>query len=516
MSEPNTGGLEDAARSRAHEGAPGIRRPRGRWIVLAIAAAVVLLRSVVFVFWSESYFDSDQAVMGLMAKHLSEGRAFPVFIYGQNYMLAVEAWLAAPLFLMFGASVTALKLPLLALNLTVALLLVRVLEREVGLRPWLAAAPAVFFVLPPPGTAAHLLEAGGGNLEPFVYILLLWMARHRAALCGLVFGVGFVNREFTLYGLIALLAIEAADGTLFTREGIRRRLAMFRVAAEVWLVVQWLRLYSSAAGPGTTPANIVSTTNNLVELTHRICLDVHTLGAGVVRLFTIHFPELFGTAVYPLGAFAIQSSISQGMPGSSWLLALAMLLAIVRIVMRLAAERRVPPPCEFCVYLTLVGALAVAGYVAGRCGQVDFITMRYELLGVFGAVGLGAWYLHAERSRVLTAVWIVLIAGWTIVSAAPHARLLAEYVRHPPVGAKRLIIRSLEAEQIRYATADYWKAYYITFLTNERIIVDSSDFNRIVLYHRLLEQHRSESVRISRTPCDGGRRMMVDVYFCPP
>ena len=93
---------------------------------------------------------------------------------------------------------------------------------------------------------------------------------------------------------------------------------------------------------------------------------------------------------------------------------------------------------------------------------------------------------------------------------------MAEYLRHPPVGAKRLIIRSLEAQGIRYASADYWKAYYITFLTNKRIIVDSTDFNRIVLYHRLLEEHRSESVRISRTPCEGGRRMMVDVYFCPP
>ena len=33
-----------------------------------------------------------------MAKHISEGRAFPVFIYGDRYMLAVQAWLAAPLF----------------------------------------------------------------------------------------------------------------------------------------------------------------------------------------------------------------------------------------------------------------------------------------------------------------------------------------------------------------------------------------------------------------------------------
>src|SRR6185295_17145002 len=89
--------------------APGLRRRRSadsrrlpvpviartRPLVLAIAGLVVL-RSLVFVCWPASHFDSDQAVTGLMAKHLSELRAFPVFWYGQTYMLGVEAWLAAP------------------------------------------------------------------------------------------------------------------------------------------------------------------------------------------------------------------------------------------------------------------------------------------------------------------------------------------------------------------------------------------------------------------------------------
>ena len=73
---------------------PMTRRTLGVALVLA---ALVVMRSAVFVFWSGSHFDSDQAVTGLMAKHLSELRAFPVFLYGQTYMLEVEAWLAAPL-----------------------------------------------------------------------------------------------------------------------------------------------------------------------------------------------------------------------------------------------------------------------------------------------------------------------------------------------------------------------------------------------------------------------------------
>ena len=90
---------------------------------LAGLTTIVLLRSMVFVFWPGSHFDADQAVTGLMAKHLSELRAFPVFWYGQTYMLGVEAWLAAPVMALIGPTVTALKLPLLAINVAVALLL---------------------------------------------------------------------------------------------------------------------------------------------------------------------------------------------------------------------------------------------------------------------------------------------------------------------------------------------------------------------------------------------------------
>src|SRR5262245_1921282 len=224
---------------------------RERLWASAIVVALVVARSAIFVFWDQSYFDSDQAVFGLMGKHLSEGRALPIFMYGQNYILAVEAWMAAPMFLLFGVSVASLKLPLLAINIAVALLFLRILEREAGLRPAFAASAAIFFVLPAPGTAAHFLEASGGNLEPFLYVTLMWLTRRRPNWCGLIFGIGFLHREFTLYGLAALLVIEAADRSLLTRNGVVNRLKMLRTAAEVWLVIQFLQLHSSAAGPGT-------------------------------------------------------------------------------------------------------------------------------------------------------------------------------------------------------------------------------------------------------------------------
>src|SRR5262245_35744380 len=84
--------------------------------ILGVATAIIVFRSLAYLFFEQLAFNSDQAIVGLMAKHLSEGRAFPLFFYGQTYMLGVESWAAAPVFLVAGPTVRALRLSLLAWN----------------------------------------------------------------------------------------------------------------------------------------------------------------------------------------------------------------------------------------------------------------------------------------------------------------------------------------------------------------------------------------------------------------
>src|SRR5947207_14471797 len=100
---------------------------------VAVAAVLIAIRSIVWMCFEQSGFDSDQAVIGLMAKHLADGRAFPLFYYGQHYMLAVEPWLAAPFFKLFGASIFTLKLPLVCVNIAVASLLLWMLVKKLSL-----------------------------------------------------------------------------------------------------------------------------------------------------------------------------------------------------------------------------------------------------------------------------------------------------------------------------------------------------------------------------------------------
>lgn len=487
---------------------------RERWIVLAVAVAIVCGRSAVFLVWPQAYFDSDQAIVGLMAKHLSELRAFPVFLYGQQYMLGVEAWLAAPLFAVIGPSATALKLPLLAINIGIAIYLIRTLARDARLRPAMAGVAALPVILPSVVMAAVFVDASGGSLEPYLWILLLWATRRHAVWCGIVLGIGFLNREFTIYGFAALLCIDALDRTLFTRQGALRRAGTVAMAGAVFAVVEVLKRFSSAAGPGTSIESAFGRANNLAELAARTCFSAETLWAGLQALPAKHWTALLGTGSYPLATFAIESTVSQGAAGTSWLPGALVVIAVVSIAVATLRGRGVPAP-RFAVYLVLVGLFSPAGYVLGRCGVVSIYSMRYELLSLLGIAGLSGWFLGTRPPKAVLAAWSAVLAAWMIVVAVPHVRLAAEYLRHRPVPAKERLIDELRARHIRYGKADYWLAYYIDFMTNERAIFASESPQRILIYNDIVAAHADEAVRLSRRPCAGGTALIPGVYQCP-
>ncbi|MEO8260273.1 MAG: hypothetical protein ABI868_23200 [Acidobacteriota bacterium] len=510
---PADGGVQPSA-VRPRPWAAVWRLSREQWIVFGAVILIVTFRSALFVFRESLSFDSDEAVTGLMAKHLVGWRAFPLFFYGQNYMLGVEAWLAAPVFLALGASVATLKLPLLALNIAVGLLLVRLLEREVGLRPGLALVASLFFLIPPLGSTSVLLGAIGGNVEPFLYALLLWRTRYRPAWFGLILGVGFLQREFTIYAALGVIAVEMLDGAWRHQERRRDLWRALRVVAEVWLVVQFLRTFASPAGPGSTLAAISNAPgNNLIELSNRLCVDPRTFLRGVQRLVTVHWTQLFGIEAEHAYSYGIESNVPMGLAGSGFVFGAAALVVFWRIArqFRLVAARWTE--LRFCLYLTLVGAISAGVYVVGRCGADS--ALRYDMLALLGAVGLGAWFFAVEDQVWFRRVGVIVIAGWALVSGVPHARLWIEQTSHPPVAAKAMIIRNLDARGIKYAMADYWIAYYITFMTDERIIVAAETFARMPDYERIVLEHRAEAIRISRQPCDDGKMVVEGVYFCP-
>src|SRR5437868_12997872 len=86
------------------------------FIGILIATAVVRFT---ILFLAETHVHSDEAIIGLMGKHILEGRYLPFYMYGQPYNAgaAWEAYLAAIAFALFGVSVISLKSCIVALSL---------------------------------------------------------------------------------------------------------------------------------------------------------------------------------------------------------------------------------------------------------------------------------------------------------------------------------------------------------------------------------------------------------------
>lgn len=76
--------------------------------VVIIALAMLLRIVLTTLGWPVT--NSDESTMGLMAVHIASLKDFPIFLWGQNYMGAFEAYLGAVLFHIFGISVFTLRL----------------------------------------------------------------------------------------------------------------------------------------------------------------------------------------------------------------------------------------------------------------------------------------------------------------------------------------------------------------------------------------------------------------------
>jgi hypothetical protein len=411
--------------------------------------------------------------------------------------------------------VAALRLPLLAINIAIGLLLVRLFEREAGLRPRMALLASLFFILAAPKTSATFVEPSGGNVEPLLYVILLWMLRRRPVWFGLVLAVGFLQREFTAYGALAVVLVSLARGEWRDgRDAVRRALLALGTAAAAWAFVQVLRPLASAAGPGTSIADLSVPPNNLLSMFYRFCFDLQTIPGGLTRLATQHWRRLFGT--YPsvlMDSVGLESRAVEGAPGLGWLLAVAAIFAVVRLAM---TARRSPSPRQsgFAPFLLITGVVSAFVFVISRCGFVE--TTRYDLLSVLGACGLAGCFFIWERSPWMRRAAAAVVLAWAAVSATGHAQIWWEYSQHPPLSAKVQIIDALEARGIKYATADYWLAYYISFITNERIIASSTEVVRIDAYQHLVNQHKDQAVWISRRPCPSGPSEFVGAYLCRP
>ncbi len=485
--------------------------------MFGVLAALAIARGVIFMMPGVR-FDADQAVVGLMAKHISEGRAFPVYFYGQSYLLAVEAYLAAPVMWLLGPTEVALKLPLVAMNVGAALLLAAIAHRDLGLRPWLAGVCALPLALPPIVVGTRLMEAMGGNAELPLYALLLWVVRARPWTFAVVAAAAFSHRELVAYCIVALLALEAIRGVLWTPAALQRWTLALVALAAARAAIDAVRPFGAMFGPGTVARAGNFDISSSGAIGTQLCADPSRWASRFEILTSNHLPLLVGGAPGWLNNAGVGTWIEQGHLGlGPWVLGMATAGLIAGGWRR---WREAPPTStggsipkeDFGWYLMLVGTVSILVYWLVACSQIVMESFRYDLLAFLLPIGALLVGVH-RASPPVTAGLVTAALLWFGIGAIDYAELAAEIRagRWPDYRGQAVV--ALEARGLTVLSGEYRIAHLLSFRSQERVIVNALERERIDLYAERAQA--AGGPVLTMAACPGGETLVPTIYLCP-
>jgi 4-amino-4-deoxy-L-arabinose transferase-like glycosyltransferase len=146
-----------------------------RYTIILLILLVLGIAARLFGAWAyRDCLNPDAGVVALMAKHITEGRTFPVFFYGQAYMGSLEPLVSAFCCRLLGISGFAVCLGT-ALFGILLLPVVYVWGRDAA-GPKAGLVATAFLVLGPGGFFHYMGSPRGGYAATFLFgALLLWM-----------------------------------------------------------------------------------------------------------------------------------------------------------------------------------------------------------------------------------------------------------------------------------------------------------------------------------------------------
>ncbi len=468
--------------------------------------ALLCLSSFIFIFFEQAHFDSDQAISGLMAKHLSEGRHFPIFTYGAKYVLGFETWLAAPFMAIWGASVATLKLPLLLLNALTAFLLIHLFKREEKLSSAWIFLSLLFLIFPAPVTASRVIHAAIGVPTSFLACVLVWLLWRRPIGLGILLGFVIPIRPFLLYAAAAMFVLEWMEGKLFLRENIKKWMKVGTITVGLGLLIKiWGTSGPNYSGP-SVPGFVIK--------------DPVTLAKSVSWLFSENLSTLFGLKPTRLLDFNVTSTLTTGSYFGWALFSIAIVVFLIRsFKARWAHLRTSLLNHRFSSFLMLTGLISAVVYTCLTRNAENIMLIRYTLMSLFLPIGFVAYYSKTEGNPRWKQALATLVILWFGQNLFDHARFIREYAFTPTANQYRELSNFLESHSIRYGQAGFWTSVHTTFFSGEKVLLTETDFARIGEYKRRISEHPEEMVTILDRPCtttDPGQTIRDWCILSPP
>ena len=416
-----------------------------RGVVAAAIAYAVGLRAYIAL-TSVGALDSDEAVPGLMARHVLAGE-IPIFYWGQAYGGAIEPLLTAGVFAVAGSEVWSLRIVPILFFVAAAVVAWRVGIRVVG--PRAAALGAALWSFWPIWSVWKSMKAHGfyGALV-FFGLLFVLLTLRLAESPGLARGVAL--------GVVGGLGWWSSP-----------QIALVVLPCLVWLALrkQLRYVFAIAAGAvaGALPWLAWNIRNDWASLEPVPGLPESTYLDHLESFFVYVLPTAFGFRVprslewvfaFDFVAWMVYGSTALALVGAAFLalrsprrpVAILALIALAYpFIYSLSPHAWYADEPRYAILLVPVVCLAIGSFVA-RSALMTLVILSFLAVTSFtGVRGL-------ERGNVMAD-----IAGGVKVP--------------DDIGP---LLRELRRHEVRFVIAHYWLAYRITFETDEEIIATAS------------------------------------------
>ena len=441
--------------------------------MLIIVLALGLTLRLYLLLASHGYVDGDEALVGLQALDILQGR-HSVFFAGELLAGSVEAYLVALFFWLFGASPFTLRIVPLAFSLGFILLNYHLARRVFGQAVGLLSALLV--ALSPLLLSVVSLKTWGGYIETAtmgeaaLLLTLLVLSRDSVdrlsigyiAAAGLISGLATWMHPLYFYYLFTL-------GVVLSWYRFRRSFSEFVAFAVPFLVgcaPLWLSYLRQSTGPS---ASSVAGLVPLDQLPSAALASLSYLVTDAVR-------ALWG----------LRPSKGPLLLSLAWIVIPVYLSALAYVVYRQVATRAEGRSREgrvLLVFLLLspfifvLGAMTNGNYtvIIPGSGLLDrYLAPLYTVLPIFvAAAAWAAW----RRTRWLSIAMIGIVIGvslWSNFSANPVASMRSPFENVPLPASNAELVNFLQSQGIRHAYATHWIGYRIMFDTQQA--VQTSDY----------------------------------------
>jgi hypothetical protein len=471
-------------------GCPGaLTGSRQRWpatVATALAVAGLAFRFAMTLAGSPRT-NSDESTTGLMGLHIAAGTDFPPFFYGQHYMGALEAYLQAPLFVAFGATVAVQRLaPLAFWAIFVAAMYA--LTRRVSGSPWFAVAIVGLLALASDRVLKDDMIAGGGypEINALGAVMLLGVANivmgeaRRVIVTWAVVGAAAGLLLWSDLLIAPYLVVAALLLVVFRRRELagRAAIALFigfvmGAAPMLWHDVTHAWAQNSIVSVlRTTDADNGFPDGSLDRLRGGLLIGV-PLAGGLCR------PGACGPAQQAFGAgYPVLLGLAGGLAAAGWVVARRRRKTPLATAAPLDPAAMARPAIRLA--LIVAATLTIAAYLRSPASaQTPTESARYlsPLFLALPAVLWPLWQAVTEApSRYRRAGLVAAVAAVTVLTGLFGLRVYGTATAIANIPGNRqfradqeALIAALDRRQLTAIYSEYWTCNRIAFATRERV-----------------------------------------------